>query len=185
MLKLFKKVDPIEVFWSWFYENKDRISKIQPPHDPMIQEIGKRLQKISPALCWESSEDDFVVSADGIRAVFPLVEKVVAAEPRMPGWTVTAFRQPKDADLTMGGRTYDGNSVRIVVAKREGLTDVTVFLDGLNEENRDSMSGAGFLLLDCAIGEYDVATKLGAINFQPMALAPGGHLPLSDLKDYV
>jgi hypothetical protein len=41
-------------------------------------------------------------------------------------------------------------------------------VNGLTPANRDQLAHPGFLLLDGALGEYDVETKLGSIEFEPM-----------------
>ena len=41
-----------------------------------------------------------------------------------------------------------------------------VFLDGYKEDEKSTWGQIGYLLLDEALGEYDVETKVGAIVFQ-------------------
>jgi hypothetical protein len=39
-------------------------------------------------------------------------------------------------------------------------------MDGYRESEHDRFAGVGFLMLDQALGEYDVETKVGGIDFK-------------------
>ncbi len=41
-----------------------------------------------------------------------------------------------------------------------------VFLDGYKDEEKSKLGQIGYLLLDEALGEYDMETKVGAVVFQ-------------------
>ena len=42
---------------------------------------------------------------------------------------------------------------------------ITLFMDGYKESDYERYASVGFLLLDQALGEYDVETKVGTIDF--------------------
>jgi len=59
---------------------------------------------------------------------------------------------------------------------------LALVFDGYRDDQRDAFAQIGFLLLDQALGEYDVATRVGTIDFQPVgALHNPSLLPLSEL----
>ena len=64
---------------------------------------------------------------------------------------------------------------------------ITLCLAGLDEETAHMMLGPVFLLLDATLGEYDVATRIGAIDFAdcPADPAAAGFKPITDIASEV
>jgi hypothetical protein len=58
---------------------------------------------------------------------------------------------------------------------------VDVFVQGMRSENQEPYKSAAYLLLEAAVGELDLETKIGALEFKPAPEKPG--LPLKPLKD--
>ena len=56
---------------------------------------------------------------------------------------------------------------------------------GLDDDNRQELIQLAFILLDCALGEYDVATRVGSIELHPLPedFAERGLQPLPALRD--
>src|SRR5215203_1369275 len=94
----FKKSDPTSAFWKWFHDNSRLLLAMKGPHEPTMNAITARLHEIHPDLVYEIEVHGalrrFVVSADGNRALFPLVLDIVKQAPAIPGWSIAAFRQP-------------------------------------------------------------------------------------------
>ena len=114
---------------------------------------------------------DFVVSADGIVELFPVATRLVEAAPPMSDWHVIAFRQPGKPSLAVefDGQSLGADDLWFRVSRSGSRTNLEAHIRGLTEANTRLLMGAAFILLDNALGEYVVGTRIGAIDWQPLA----------------
>jgi hypothetical protein len=127
---------------------------------------------------------EFIISADGIAASFPAVEALHAAAPMLPRWTWLKYRPRLDLSdhMTLGGRKYLANGITYKMYEDDGKVGLEVFMEGLTEEDRKFHQDIGFLFLDHLLGEYDVETRVGFIEFIASTDERAeGAAPLSDL----
>ena len=160
-------------FWQWFQKHQDEIYSIQGPEDDAFNKLAHEIQTVYPDLAFqlgavENGQREFILSADGLKRAFPAVESLAKAAPPMPRWKVTTFRprQPELTGLKINGVTIAPDDVAVSCQSSLGSMNVTLFLGDpqLDEEIRGNM---GFLFLDQTLGEYDVETYLGTIEFKP------------------
>jgi hypothetical protein len=190
----FRSRDSRTEFWSWFNRNRERLHGVGPNNRELFFEVSKRVKKVHPGLVTEFAMSDgraveIVISADGNKSVFPEVLELTAAAPTIPGWKVTAFRQPGKQDVTvqMGNGQLNAKSLWFRAEPDEEKVGLRVFIPGLDEGNRQQLSHIGFLLLDNALGEFLVETSVGYIDFQPAPADPEaeGCLPFPSIADHV
>jgi hypothetical protein len=172
---------PEQQFWQWFAANADRLRGLSSPDgrgSSLIAEIDRELARVQPGLTWEHDprEDILVISADGNRRLFSAVQRLVAVAPSIPGWKIVAFRQrlPLGDGLQL---KYSSYRVRFndpwFRLEPDGMkVGVTLFLPHPPEADREAIGSAAFLLLDMALGEYDVAMKLGFVEWEPLPERP-------------
>ncbi len=182
---------PTIEFWNWFAENKDHFRTFDADRQELIDEISQRLKAIDERLTWEISPEHegmcgLVISADGRRAVFPIVRAVVAAAPELPGWQVRAFRQRVDLGqftLEFAGREITTGDFYFQLSRQGSSLDLAYYLPGLTAENRDVLMHISFILLDMALGEEDVALGIRYIDHHPVPADPAaeGLHPLTEL----
>ncbi|WP_161495644.1 hypothetical protein [Caulobacter sp. X] len=138
----------------------------------IIHELGDRIGKAAPGVMHEIGRFDantveLILSADGMRSNIPGVLALSRAAPRLEGFLFTAFRRRwskpglgiYDAHIGMEDLRYvaeDGG---------DGRLDLTLYLRGDWDERERNM--IGFLMLDQALGEYDVMTGLGRVDIEP------------------
>jgi hypothetical protein len=153
----------------------------------------EQLHKVDSDLTFEfgprqNYKRELVISAGGIRAVFPVVISLVDSAPKLARWKFIKFRQRKSLDDSDDSIVL--NDVKVPSAwvyfssKPDGdCLDVTLFIKNYNATS--TYKQIGFLWLDHALGEYDVETKLAQIEFkalgsdQPRQLKPLRQLPLT------
>ncbi len=168
-------------FWRWFVENSGTIATSSDMEGPVFERLTEQLRAVNPGLVWELGSEgpghEIVISADGIREIFPIVERVVAAAPRIPGWKVTAFRPRKSLDgftIEMDGIRVDPREIRFELdLGDEGRADLSLYVPGYRE-GEERIMRATYILLDAALGERDVETRIGAIDFFPMNPSENG-----------
>ncbi len=159
-------------FWRWFVAHSPALQRAEGDRDPMLDSLGAALAHVDTSLTFElgprGARRDFVLSADGIREAFPEVEALYAAAPPMTQWHVIKFR-PRRAELstlTISGHQFDPAHTRFLLVKdAPGKVGIVLFLEHYSEAEHNLFGQAGFLILDEALGEYDMETRVGAIDF--------------------
>jgi hypothetical protein len=161
-------------FWTWFAAESPRLLALDGSNDPLLDSLAGALQRVHPDLTFElgprvtSGRREFVISADGLRKVFPEVEALAAAAPPLPQWTVIKFRprRPTLSLLELSGEKFDPDRARFLLVKdAPGKVGIVLFLEHYSKDRHDVFAKAGYLLLDEALGEYDMETRVGAIDF--------------------
>lgn len=182
---------PIDRFWTWFAGNSEQFRDAPGNDRRALDELGSLLSEIRDGLVVEFSltdgrADEVVVSADGKKDLFASVIDVVQAAPPIPGWRVTAFRQPGNPNVTieMNGIELGANDIWFSAEPSDGKTDLLLLVRGMTEENHQMLAGAVFILLDNALGEFIVETAVGDVNFGPLSGDPeaDGLRPLTELR---
>jgi len=194
MLSKFFGIDPNKRFWKWFEDNANALTAVRSGDDPILQTISRELRKVHPSLDFEMglSDEDllvFVVSANGIRSIFPAVEELVACAPTLPHWEILAFRQPKESvsEILYENFLLKAEDVWFSYKHRMDKVHLTLYIRDLSPENAEQAIGASFILLDSALGEYLVATGIGFMEHKPLPENPDlrGFQPLSEIRTVV
>jgi hypothetical protein len=180
-------------FWEWFAEHSDELMAVATAREKICDALVRQMRKVDRGLMFafgptRDGRREFVVSADGIRSVFPAVQKLVAAAPDLPGWKIIAFRPAADLDsITFGDRKMGKDDIWFHAYSSQGAAAVDLYIRDYTEATAQPLTQAAFLLLDYALGEYDVETKLGALSFKPLPIDPvaEGLKPFRELPETV
>ena len=185
-----------EAFWSWFRDNTAFLQTYAEDTPTVIAAVGRRLDAVSRDLAFEMGQADdgvyeFIVSAEGIRAVFPEVIALTKAAPSVPGWRILAFRPRKPGGpgqvVRYEGAELGAGALWYRAARQEDKVDLALAVEGQDKDGARGLLGPVFLLLDATLGEYDVSTRIGVIDFEdcPADPAAAGLSPLADLPGEV
>jgi hypothetical protein len=148
--------------------------------------LGAEMHKLNSSLTFEfgpieNGKREFVISADGIKEAFPQVEALYAAAPSLPRWKFVRFRpRRKPMDVDYGGISVKAASVAVQLVRNGQVADATVFIPNYSEADRKAFVSVAFLLLDGALGEYDVEMRVGQIK---VAATPKDQTTTSSLQD--
>jgi len=159
-----------ERFWNWFSQNADKYLHLEDDRDHLFQALKIELEKINSNLTFEFSnlfEDgsrEFVISADGIKSLFPTVMTLVNHAPVLKNWRIIAFRQPhKDiSQVTYQGLTVKLNDVFFYYTKDSGKIDLELHIRGFFES--PEWTGISFILLDTVLGEFNAEMYISGIK---------------------
>ncbi|MDJ0943548.1 MAG: hypothetical protein QNJ30_08790 [Kiloniellales bacterium] len=176
---------PFDAFWQWFRSAEARLREAHgggtAKLEAAVNEIGDRLRRVHPELCFEYGQADdgvyeLILSAGGIRSLFPAVAALRQAAPEVPGWRIVAFRPRKAAcaRVQLGEAVLEPEGLWYRLMPDTDHADLDLFVAGLTPETLEGLGGAAFLMLDAALGEYDVATRIGAIDFDALPEDPAG-----------
>jgi hypothetical protein len=180
---------PEQKFWDWFQQNDELLFDFESQPDRVFAALTAALEAVAADLTFEfgprvDGRREFVISAGGIRSAFAAVNALVAAAPMLPHWNVVAFRQRRAriGGVKMGDLTVLPKDVEYCLLSNERKLGIQLFFDGYREDERTTWGQIGYLLLDQALGEYDVATKVGLIEFFPSSAHPEAvRYPLPEL----
>ena len=126
---------------------------------------------------------EFVISAGGIRKAFPPVSALVAAAPKLERWKITGFRPRRTPfnGVKIGLTQVNSEEVEYSLVTNGMKIGIQLFIPGLRDDVL-AFKQIGYLLLDEALGEYDVEIKVGPIQMLPAdASRTAERFPLSEL----
>ena len=176
MFGLFKtEATPEQEFWRWFQKNETNLFNFETNQEVVFDHLGAQMRKIQESLTFEfgpvtNGKREFVISADGIKIAFPAVERLYASAPKLDRWIFIKFRPRRTPmDIEYSGVKAKVDDVYCTVEPDRGKAGITVFFRGYEAEQDKIYKGIAFLMLDQALGEYDVETKVGFIEVKPFS----------------
>src|SRR5262249_31390024 len=137
----------------------------------------------------DKKDRSLILTADGKRELFPLVQALYAARPTVAGWKIVAFRQRMSPDelkglqFEMEGKKYDPRAITFSAERNRDKLDIEVYSP--TEDVSNPAKSMMFTMIDHVIGEYDTETKIGSIDFGPASKRPKTAKPLSALAQLV
>ena len=180
-----RKRTPAARFWKWFQKNESTLFRLESAQDRIFTTLVGQILRVNRNLVFEfgpvvDGRREFVLSAGGFKGAFPAVLSLADAAPRLSRWKITKFRprRPEITEVQFKGNSVLPDAVMIAVQPGVPFVDITVFLGGgeMDEETRGQF---GFLFLDQALGEFDVATYVGSVEFKPLSEpTPAEKIPL-------
>ncbi len=165
----------VEGFWAWFAETIAPLGADGLDQDDIVARIDAEFAKVYPDLAfelWGPDGDmvDFVISADGRTELFTEVLNAVRAAPKIPGWRIVAFRPRRSirARVSAMGHQLSGDQIWYRCEPEDGRLRIALFVEELNDDNWDVLCATSCVLLDMALGEFDAATKIAALEHYPL-----------------
>ncbi len=164
---------PEKIFWEWFESKSAEFYHLESMQDAMLDEMARQLKKSDSGLTFQfgpidevSKKRELVISADGISSVIPVVIRLVDSAPSMEKWNVKAFRQRVDDSpvLQLGEAKLTENDVYFEDIDEGDKTGLKLYIRGYDGSN--DYGSAVFIMLDWLLGEYDVMTRVGSIEFK-------------------
>ena len=181
---------PEKKFWVWFKNNQEILFAFEKDRENIFNKLAGQMHKIDENLTFEfgpitnKGTREFVISADGIIKSFPAVEKLFDAAPKLDKWKFIKFRPRRTLmSIEMYGLKINPDNVKCQLFKDKAKVGVMMFFEDYTPEQNNSYARIGYLLLDEAVGEYDVETKVGFIDFTSTeSKYYENAFPLSDLS---
>ena len=194
---LFNKQPKEDKFWNWFTKNQqtyyDEIENLEI-RERIFSDLSTELKKVHQDLVFEFSPihengiREFTVSAEGMKELFPIVEKLIDKAPIIENWQFNAFRQriPGDdfeiqyGDFKIG---YSDIYFRYVDGQYGKLG---IELNIRNYDGNGQTQNAIYILLDGLIGEYDITMGIDWIDWVKLDESNIENLnPISSLRTLI
>lgn len=178
-------------FWNWFREHEAELfeldASLEEEREELFDRLMFQLNRVDPGLVFEFGPNgpvrEFVISAAGIEEVFPAVVSLADAAPALERWRITAFR-PRCTPISgveVNGKRIGPDDVRCSLLDNGIEAGLYLLIPGFREEDPD-WKEIGYLLLDEALGEFDVETRLGMIKMLSPETPTGlDSFPLAEL----
>jgi hypothetical protein len=161
-----------QAFWNWFVAHEEDLLYLDASRERLFDSLHLQITQVHPDLVFEfgprAEQREFVISADGLRNAFSAVAALVASAPRLDRWRITGFR-PRRSPLNpvqIGDVTVDPADIEFSLLTDGSTIGLKLFIPGFGEEKM-AIKQIVYLMLDEALGEYDVETKIGLIQMLP------------------
>lgn len=166
-----------EKFWNWFLQHEQELFTLdaaqETQRERIFDRLARELHKVDEDLAFEFGPAEpireFVISADGIRRAFPSVISLVNAAPRLGRWQVIAFRPRRTlrTSVQIRDRHVNVKDLQFSLLDNGNTAGIYLFIPGFRDDDAD-LKRIGYLMLDEALGEYDVESRLGLIKMLPV-----------------
>ena len=171
-------------FWKWFLKHEAELFDFEADRERRFDELAGELCKVHRELTFEFSSPiqdrhsgqthrEFVISAAGIKSAFPAVVSLASLAPVLDRWRVIPFRPRRDpvCAVQIGDRELDPSTVEFTLLDNGKMAGVRLYIPEFKKDDAIQKSMA-YLMLDEALGEYDVETRLGLIDCRPLSEKP-------------
>jgi hypothetical protein len=164
-------------FWTWFQANEADFPTTSEFDATYGDELSGRLTDIKSGLVYEiaildDAENELIISGDGIKELIPFVQDVVNSAPAIDGWKIIAFRPRMDDyasfTLNFGERNFDPKKLWCWSRIEDGSFDLVIYHAEYSDEVRNLLVNGTYVLLDMALGEYDVMTGIRYIDHREL-----------------
>lgn len=165
-------------FWDWFQSKKDALEAFitsQSDDYSLYEELTDKLRGYNQFVIAELTKDPednnvFIISCDGRSEGIPHVEKLFEAAPKIDKWKFQKFRAPGHVtELNYQGLQFKANDIKAKYSSDGEYYHVELYIKGYKDSD-DRYKGLAFLYLDHLVGEYNVMTKMGQIDFKKLGL---------------
>lgn len=174
-------------FWDWFQAHLADLEVLIARHrgakqidiedferrtEPLLLELRRYDRRLAFELGGRANAHEIVITAEGDTAAFDVVFALVAAAPFFPGWRVIPLkpRTPHvHVNLNLGTHVISTKGFRFVHSPiGDGSGKVDLLLLAEMEESTfvssiDALQGAGQLLVQAHLGEFDASTLVNSI----------------------
>ena len=162
--------DPASEFWDWFAANEDRVGA--EPYGPQTSEdMAYWLGRIAPGLSYQITRSGrksvLTLSSDGELRLFPIVDRLVEAAPRVRGWKVKSLRRRVKALQTesTGAVTLNPADLYFDLYEDAGRFGVVFYLPVFEPGSMQDYRTAAMRLMSQSVGERDVGAWIGFVDF--------------------
>lgn len=177
-------------FWLWFEENEDALFNWERDPQRTFSRLAAAMRSVHPNIVFEfgpvkGNSREFVISADGIKDAFPMVESLYATAPRMSRWVFVKFRPRREAmEIRIEDLALGPDDVEVAVREDGDKLGLRVHIRGYRENGEEKYLKAAFIMLDQAVGEYNMEMWVGQIDFLSFEQSSATHrLRLVDLPE--
>lgn len=182
----------ISKFWDSFKLHAARLAQARSADSPVYDELLEELHEIHDGLFIEFATNpgdcELIITAEGKKALFPLVEEIVAAAPVVKGWKVFALKPKLGFPEFIQWEGYQLSIDEVVFDPLEGESDelgLLLLVPGLADEDADSAHSALLRALDHGLGEREFAEAVAYTEICALEEPADEFISLTDLESFI
>jgi hypothetical protein len=189
--------DTILSFWNWFAEHQREVRAMPNADDPFWDTVLAELKRVADGLWFEMSNEmhqqrEFVITAEGHRSLFPVVDEMIAAAPPLPGWVFVALKPALGFDFVTEyeGVKYEASRMwflpLVSAAEPEGL-GLRLGIPGLLGGAGDGAECVAWNVICTGLGERAAAQDVQYLEARTLPERPEdeGYIELPELEAYI
>lgn len=165
------------IFWQSVQAEQDTLQAL--PAADLVERLNALLELAVPGVAAElatAAVTQLVFTSHGSPAHFAAVQAVVAQAPKNLPWSVQAFRQRASLGFGMRMDKFELSSRDLLVRVGQFQGRVALglsFAKAVPKDLQEHPQQMAFLLLDHILGEFDLAVKVGLVEFEEDGLSEG------------
>lgn len=182
----------IAEFWQSFELNAAKLAQARSADTPVYDELLDTLQEIHEGLFIEFStspgECELIITAEGEKSLFPLVEQIVAAAPAVKGWKIFALKPKLGFPELIQWEGYQLSIEEVVFDPMENETgELGLFLLVPNLADEDAQNAHDALLraIDHGLGEREFAEAVAFTEIAALEESADEFISLTDLESFI
>ena len=185
----------VTAFWELFRRHAASMERAASADSAAYRALLDGLHAIDSGLFLEFAVErgasELIVTADGERLLFPLAHEVVAAAPRVEGWTIRALKPKLGFPVTVRWESLTLRTAEIVFDPLERARSpelgLRIFVPGLEEKDIDDAHNAILRAMDHGLGEEKLANAVAHTEVRPLPadVAAGDFIPLTELEMFI
>ena len=184
--------EAIAAFWRDFQVQKSNLETLETANDPAYDQVLASLQRLDPHLYFEFCStpgiNEFIITAEGKKRLFPLVEEIVGIAPDIPDWKIVALKPKRGFPVTARWEQTEIEINEVLVApvfRENGEMGLKLYAPNLTKSNKGDIHNALLRALDSGLGEKRFAESIAATWVYPVADAPRHAFQLVQLDTYI
>lgn len=197
ILVMTQDASAIATFWNWFRANDANLRAMPDADHPFWDVALEQLQLVNPDLWFEMSNEirgrrEFVISAESNRALFPLVDAMVAAAPSMSAWRIVALKPALGFDFKHNYEDveYDPHTMWFWPLESSSHPEdlgLRIAIPWDRDLEERAARFAVFMILESGLGEREFASTVQYIEVVELPDDPAkdGYIELPELPDYI
>jgi len=187
----------IKEFWSWFVAHRIDVDVLTDSDSPFWDVVLDELKKIDEHLWFEMSrpngnDREFIVTAEGHKELFPVVDQMVSLAPHIEGWQFFALIPSRgfDFEMTYEGLTFAPCSMWFLPLESRSRPQefgIRVGIPNYNTAIERQAKHAVLIILDNGLGERSSSIDVQFVDIAPLPEDPDfeGYLELTELPRYI
>lgn len=186
------KKDKIVAFWDAFELNAAELAQASSADTPVYDELLDMLQEIHEGLFIEFStspgECELIITAEGEKALFPLVEEITAAAPAVDGWRIFALKPKLGFPEFIQWEGYQLSIEDVVFDSMEnesGELGLFLLVPDLADEDADNAHDALLRAIDHGLGEREFAEAVAFTEIAALEESADEFISLTDLESFI
>ena len=182
----------IAEFWQAFELNAAKLAQARSADTPVYDELLETLQEIHEGLFIEFSTSpgdcELIITAEGEKSLFPLVEQIVAAAPVIKGWKIFALKPKLGFPDLIQWEGYQLSIEDVVFDPMEsesGELGLFLLVPNLADEDAQNAHDALLRAIDHGLGEREFAEAVAFTEIAALEEPADEFISLADLESFI